>query len=191
METMLQQMQQMATQIDQISRCDIDPILFNDWANIWLKTWRKGLVSNITYEETYKDAGGRAAEQHIRELLDETQYEIVSLRQSVGKDWNEYLDKWRQIAEDAAQLPTTGTYSIQPGKSVGRVHYLNDRCEVVSTTDYDDRAAFQHEVRRCLSMGQRIVAETPEQQARIHRDRILCMPAQAKITLKTECEMEC
>ncbi|WP_312158807.1 tyrosine-type recombinase/integrase [Oscillibacter sp.] len=53
METMLQQMQKMATQIDQISRCDIDPILFNDWANIWLKTWRKGLVSNITYEETY------------------------------------------------------------------------------------------------------------------------------------------
>ena len=107
METMLQQMQKIATQIDQISRCDIDPILFNDWANIWLKTWRKGLVSNITYEETYKDAGGRAAEQHIRELLDETQYEIVSLRQSVGKDWNEYLDKWRQIAEDAA-LPEHG-----------------------------------------------------------------------------------
>ena len=133
-----------------------------------------------------EDAGGRAAEQHIRELLDETQYEIVSLRQSVGKDWNEYLVKWRQIAEDAAQLPTTGTYSIQPGKSVGRVHYLNDRCEVVSTTDYDDRAAFQHEVRRCLSIGQRIVAETPEQQARIHRDRSPRTPAQAQPVLELE-----
>ncbi|MEA4993908.1 MAG: DUF3991 and TOPRIM domain-containing protein [Oscillibacter sp.] len=137
-----------------------------------------------------EDAGGRAAEHHIRELLDETQYEIVSLRQSMGKDWNEYLVKWRQIAEGAAQLPTTGTYSIRPGKSVGRVHYLDDRCEVVSTTDYDDRAAFQHEVRRCLSIGQRIVAETPEQQARIHRDRSPRTPAQAQPPLELEDEME-
>lgn len=137
-----------------------------------------------------EDAGGRAAEHHIRELLDETQYEIVSLRQSMGKDWNEYLVKWRQIAEGAAQLPTTGTYSIRPGKSVGRVHYLDDRCKVVSTTDYDDRAAFQHEVRRCLSIGQRIVAETPEQQARIHRDRSPRTPAQAQPPLELEDEME-
>lgn len=137
-----------------------------------------------------EDAGGRAAEHHIRELLDETQYEIVSLRQSMGKDWNEYLVKWRQIAEGAAQLPTTGTYSIRPGKSVGRVHYLDDRCEVVSTTDYDDRAAFQHEVRRCLSIGQRIVAETPEQHARIHRDRSPRTPAQAQPPLELEDEME-
>ena len=99
------------------------------------------------------DAGGRAAGQHIREILDETQYEIVSLRQDVGKDWNEYLVKWRQIAEGAAQIPTTGTYSIQPGNSVGRVHYLNDRREVVATTDCDDHAAFQSEVRRCLNSG--------------------------------------
>lgn len=35
------------------------------------------------------DAGGRAADQKIRELLDEAKYEIVSPRQSVGKDWNE------------------------------------------------------------------------------------------------------
>lgn len=137
-----------------------------------------------------EDAGGRAAEHHIRELLDETHYEIVSLRQSVGKDWNEYLVKWRQVAEDAAQLPTTGTYSIEPGKSVGRVHYLNDRCEVVSTTDYDDRSAFQREVRRCLNIGQRIVAETPEQQVRIHRDRSPRTPAQMQVSLEPEDAME-
>ncbi len=158
-------------------------------------------VGLTTYLETHptisrvviamdEDAAGRAAEQHIRELLDETQYDIVSLRQTMGKDWNEYLVKWRQIAEDAAQLPTTGTYSIQPGKSVGRVHYLDDHCVVVSTTDYDDRAAFQHEVRRCLSIGQRIVAETPEQQARIHRDRSPRTPAQAQPPMELEDEME-
>ena len=122
--------------------------------------------------------------------MDETHYEIVSLRQSVGKDWNEYLVKWRQVAEDAAQLPTTGTYSIEPGKSVGRVHYLNDRCEVVSTTDYDDRSAFQREVRRCLNIGQRIVAETPEQQVRIHRDRSPRTPAQMQVSLEPEDAME-
>lgn len=137
-----------------------------------------------------EDAAGRAADQNIRSLLDETKYDIVSLRQDLGKDWNEYLVKWRQIAEGAAQLPTTGTYSIQPVKSVGRVHYLDDRCEVVSTTDYDDGAAFQHEVRRCLNSGQRIVAETPEQQARIHRDRALRTPAQAQPPLEMEDEME-
>ena len=137
-----------------------------------------------------EDAGGRAADQKIRELLDEAKYDVVSLRQSVEKDWNEYLVKWRQVAEGAAQLPTTSNYSLEPGKTVGRIHYLDDRGTVTATVAYNDRAAFQHQVRRSLNHGQRIVAETPEQQKRIQQSREAQTQAQAKAPPEPEPENE-
>lgn len=140
-----------------------------------------------------EDAAGRAADRKIRELLGEGQYNLVSLWQSVGKDWNDYLVKWRQVAEGAAQLPTTSNYSLEPGKTVGRIHYLDDRGTVTATVAYNDRAAFQHQVRRSLNHGQRIVAETPEQQKRIQQSREAHTQAQAKAPPEpeSESEMEC
>ena len=137
-----------------------------------------------------EDAAGRAADQKIRELLAEAKYNLVSLRQSVGKDWNDYLVKWRQVAEDAGQLPTTSNYSLEPGKIVGRIHYIDDRGTVTATVAYDDPAAFQYQVRLCLNSGRKIVAETPEQQARIHRDREPSTPTQAPLEPESDCEME-
>lgn len=137
-----------------------------------------------------EDAGGRAADKKIRELLAEEKYNLVSLRQSVGKDWNDYLVKWRQVAEDAGQLPTTSNYSLEPGKIVGRIHYIDDRGTVTATVAYDNLAAFQHQVRLCLNSGRRIVAETPEQQTRIHRDREPRTPTQAPPEPEPDYEME-
>lgn len=140
-----------------------------------------------------EDAAGRAADLKIRELLGEEKYAVVSLRQSVGKDWNDYLVKWRQIAEKAACLPTTSIDGPETGKSVGRIHYLDDRGLVKDTVSYADRAAFQHQVRLCLNSGRRIVAETPEQQERIQQSREAHTPAQAKAPPEPEPgnEMEC
>lgn len=140
-----------------------------------------------------EDVAGRIADLKIRELLGEGQYNVVSLWQSVGKDWNDYLVKWRQVAEGAAQLPTTSNYSFEHGKTVGRIHYLDDRGTVTATVAYNDRAAFQHQVRRSLNHGQRIVAETPEQQKRIQQSREARTPAQAKAPPEPEPEneMEC
>lgn len=137
-----------------------------------------------------EDAAGRAADKKIRELLAEEKYNLVSLRQSVGKDWNDYLVKWRQVAEDAGQLPTTSNYSLELGKNVGRIHYLDDRGTVTATVAYDNLAAFQHQVRLCLNSGRRIVAETPEQQTRIHRDREPRTPTQAPPEPESDCEMD-
>lgn len=137
-----------------------------------------------------EDAAGRAADQKIRELLGEGQYNLVSLRQSVGKDWNDYLVKWRQVAEDAGQLPTTSNYSMDPEKIVGRIHYLDDRGTVTATVAYDNLAALQRKVRFSLNSGERIVAETPEQQARIHRDREPSTPTQPLPEPEPDYEME-
>lgn len=121
---------------------------------------------------TDEDAAGRAADRKIRELLPEDQYHIVSLRQNVGKDWNDYLIKWRQVAESAAQLPSTSAYQSQPGgKTAGRIHYLDDRGSVAATVAYSDRAALEHQAQLCLNSGRRIVVETPEQQAHLHHSR--------------------
>lgn len=136
------------------------------------------------------DAAGRIADQNIRELLDKAKYEIVSLRPSVGKDWNEYLVKWRQVAEWVARLPTTSTQSPQLGDTVRRIHYLDESGTVANTVAYHDREAFQRHVRLCLNSGRRIVAETPEQQARIHRDREIRTPAQARPEPEPQYEME-
>ena len=161
-------------------------------------------VSLTTYLQTHpnisrvviamdEDAAGRAADLKIRELLEEAKYEIISLRQSVGKDWNEYLVKWRQIADGALHLPTTGADGPQEGKPTGRIHYLDDRGTVTKSVSYSDRAAFQHQVRLCLNHGQRIVAETPEQQKRIQQSREAHTRAQAKAPPEPEPEdeMEC
>ena len=120
---------------------------------------------------TDEDAAGRAANRKIRELLPEGKFDIVSLRQSVGKDWNDYLVKWRQVAESASQLPTTSA-ELQPGeKTAGRIHYLDDRGSVAATVAYSDRAALEHQAQLCLNSGRRIVVEAPEQQAHLHHSR--------------------
>jgi len=64
---------------------------------------------------------------------------------------------------------------------------------VTATVAYNDRAAFQHQVRRSLNHGQRIVAETPEQQKRIQQSREAHTQAQAKAPPEpeSESEMEC
>ena len=50
----LHQMTQIADRMDVIvSDQEIVPIHFSEWALTWLDTWRKGVVSNITYDETY------------------------------------------------------------------------------------------------------------------------------------------
>jgi hypothetical protein len=137
-----------------------------------------------------EDSGGRIADLKIRELLDEVKCEVISLRQSVGKDWNDYLVKWRQITERVAHLPTTSTNSPQLGKTVGRIHYLDDRGAVAATVAYADRAAFQRQVRLCLNSGRRIVAETPEQQARIHHAREMRAHSQMKTIPEPDPENE-
>ncbi|MET0017977.1 toprim domain-containing protein [Oscillibacter sp.] len=137
-----------------------------------------------------EDAAGRAADQKIRELLDEVKYEAISLRQRVGKDWNEYLVKWRLIADGAVKLPTTGADGPQDGKPVGRIHYLDDHGTVKDSVAYADRAAFQRQVRICLNSGRRIVAETPEQQKCFQQSREAHTPAQAKAPPEPEPENE-
>lgn len=138
---------------------------------------------------TDEDAAGRAADQKIRELLPEGKFDIVSQRQSMGKDWNDYLVKWRQIAEDVAQLPTTSNYSLEPEKTVGRIHYLNDRGTVAATVAYSDRAALEHQAQLCLNSGRRVVVETPEQQTRIQNHRNFREPRLQKPEQEGEMEL--
>ena len=130
-----------------------------------------------------EDAAGRAADAKIRSQLPE-EYEVLSLRQSLGKDWNEYLVRWRELAGNVGQLPTTcrRTSCAQQHTTapVGRIHYLDDKGGVMETVAYGDRAAFRKQVRLELNSGQRIIAETPEQQARIQQAREARTPRQSE-----------
>ena len=126
-----------------------------------------------------EDAAGRAADAKIRSQLPEG-YEVLSLRQSLGKDWNEYLLRWRELAGNVGQLPTTCRHTSCAQQNtttpVGRIHYLDDKGGVMETVAYGDRAAFRKQVRLELNSGQRIIAETPEQQARIQQARAARTP---------------
>lgn len=130
-----------------------------------------------------EDAAGRAADAKIRSQLPE-EYEVLSLRQSLGKDWNEYLVRWRELAGNVGQLPTTCRHTScaqqHTTAPVGRIHYLNDKGGVMETVAYGDRAAFRKQVRLELNSGQRIIAETPEQQARIQQARAARTPRQSE-----------
>lgn len=139
-----------------------------------------------------EDAAGRAADAKIRSQLPE-EYEVLSLRQSLGKDWNEYLVRWRELAEHVGQLPTTCRHTSCAQQNttapVGRIHYLDDKGGVMETVAYGDRAAFRKQVRLELNSGQRIIAETPEQQARIQQARAARTPRQSEPP-QTEAERE-
>ena len=139
-----------------------------------------------------EDAAGRAADVKIRSQLPE-EYEVLSLRQSLGKDWNEYLVRWRELAEHVGQLPTTCRHTSCAQQNttapVGRIHYLDDKGGVMETVAYGDRAAFHKQVRLELNSGQRIIAETPEQQARIQQAREARTPRQSEPP-QTEVERE-
>ena len=127
-----------------------------------------------------EDAAGRAADRNIRELLPEGQYEIISQRQSMGKDWNDYLVRWRQVAEECSGYPTTTLYGMSCEKEAARIHYLDDRGHVKATMAFGDEKEYRRQVRLALNGGQRIVAETPAQQERIRRAREQHPPAHVR-----------
>lgn len=139
-------------------------------------------IGLITYLQTHpqisrvviamdEDAAGRAADRNIRELLPEEKYEIISQRQSMGKDWNDYLVRWRQVTDECAGYPTTTLFGMPCEKAAGRIHYLDDRGHVKATMAFADLKEYRHQVRQALNGGLRIVAESPAQQEHIRRAR--------------------
>lgn len=139
-----------------------------------------------------EDEAGQAADAKIRSQLPE-KYEVSSLHQSLGKDWNEYLVRWRELTENEGQLPTTCRhtgYAQSESAPVGRIHYLDERGAVAETVAYGDRTAFRKQVRLELHSGRRIIAETPEQKARIQRMREPRTPQQPEPEPEDEMEAE-
>jgi len=58
----LNQMMQIANRMDvAASDREIDQIHFGDWVLIWLDTWRRGIVGNVAYGETY----ARPVKKHL------------------------------------------------------------------------------------------------------------------------------
>lgn len=142
---------------------------------------------------TDEDQGGRNAEKKITEVLIKNGFpkdHIFSIRQDVGKDWNDYLVRWRQVAEQAQAYPTTAVRGNASGKPVGRIHYLNTAGKVVASEAYSDRCAMMKDIRLCLYKSLRIVAETPAQQERIHRAREAHFHPQMQTAPEPENEME-
>lgn len=139
-----------------------------------------------------EDVAGRIADHKIRAILSGKPYEISSLRQSVGKDWNDYLVRWRQIAEQCSTYPTTKIIGTPSGKSAGRIHYLNKKGAVITTEAFGNKNAYQHQIKRCFSRGQGVVAETSEQQERIRRTKAYRPPNrdQTKSVPEHDNEME-
>lgn len=127
-----------------------------------------------------EDAAGRTADRSIRSLLPEGQYEIISQRQSMGKDWNDYLLRWRQVAEVCSGYPTTTLCGMPCEKEAARIHYLDDRGHVKATMAFANEQEYRRQVRLALNGGQRIVAETPVQQERIRKAREQHSPAHMK-----------
>lgn len=127
-----------------------------------------------------EDAAGKTADRSIRSLLPEGQYEIISQRQSMGKDWNDYLLRWRQVAEECSSYLTTTLYGMPCEKEAARIHYLDDHGHVKATMAFANEQEYHRQVRLALNGGQRIVAETPAQQERIRKAKEQHFPAHMK-----------
>jgi len=77
-----------------------------------------------------------------------------------------------EVMSNLRRIGTVADYrrrlNPEPGKSVAYIRYLNDYGTMAGSINCSDRAAFQRQARICRSIGQRIVAQTPGQQMRIH-----------------------
>lgn len=88
-----------------------------------------------------------------------------------GKDWNEYLKRWRMVVAQSNRFPTTGVEVPGQRECCGRIHYLNQNGEVESTVAYQNPARFAAVMRTLEEQHAGFVAETPEQLQQLRRNR--------------------
>lgn len=114
-------------------------------------------------EKIYQKTLDRLVEQGISK--DRIQRQIVP----VGKDWNEYLQTWRETVKNYQELPATEYADQGHGKCCGRIHFLDADGVVSRTVAYTNKDHFKNAAAEQLRTLRPCVVETPAQLAELQR----------------------
>lgn len=87
----------------------------------------------------------------------------------VGKDWNEYLQVWRQAVAAHEALPTTEYADPGSGEPCGRIHFLAEDRSVSRTVEYTDRRHFENAAAYQMRRLRPCIVETPAQLTELQR----------------------
>ena len=110
------------------------------------------------------DNAGQAIAEKLSENLRAAGWEgtITSEAVPVGKDWNDYLQRWRAVVKDYKQLPTHERVGSE-NHTYGRIHHIDEHGHVRKTESYHDKSAWNSDTRSYINLNSSVVIETPEQ----------------------------
>ena len=87
-----------------------------------------------------------AQDETRKPFAQETELKLKSGRLAMGKDWNDYLLQWRQVAEECSGYLTTTLCGMPCEKEAARIHYLDDRGHMVSSQNINDLRLARKEI---------------------------------------------
>ena len=128
-------------------------------------------IQNITFGLDADEAGQKMTIVYMEALkkagIAEERLSVLSV--PYGKDWNAYLQHWRALVAESAELPTTDSEPTNGQPSCGRIHYLDKTGNVSVTVAYYSPAQFAAALKELTAHHAPIVAETPEQLQELER----------------------
>lgn len=89
-----------------------------------------------------------------------------------GKDWNEYLVKWRSVIQQHKQIQTTDADADLTHPVVGRIHFLDENGQISATSAVNDPERFHQLLNRFSDLGIPMVVETKAQLEELHRQTL-------------------
>ena len=88
----------------------------------------------------------------------------------MGKDWNAYLIRWRELVANHEDYPSTSTVGTEE-VAHGRIHYLTANGLPDKTIAYHSKTELQTAVKQVHKDGERAVVETQAQIDSLNRER--------------------
>lgn len=135
---------------------------------------------------TDNDTGGEKIYEHLKTKLADKS-DISREKVPMMKDWNEYLQMWREVICKCGEYPTSE--GPQEGKLAGRIHFVDpSNGRVVATAAYADKDAeeFRADSWKLWEQKQAVIIETPTQIRELQQKR----QAQEMQEVQANVEME-
>lgn len=113
------------------------------------------------------DSAGQKIEQKIKDALvselDISKYNISSSPTPIGKDYNDYCCKWKEMIAQYKLIPTTELVD-NTSPRCGRLHIIDiEDNSIGATVAYSDPTEFYSISKQMLDSGTAVVVETPRQ----------------------------
>ena len=167
--------------IDAISHASVQKLAGADWqgchrisqgGNAPIETITKFLDAHPAVDTVRlcfdNDSAGRIMSKQVHQNLIAVGYQgkIENVPVPSGKDWNEYLQTWRETVASHRLLPAH-EHIGQEESTYGRIHHIDEHGKIRKTVAYHNKQAFGNDSKQMVSQGVSVIVETPAQVERV------------------------